>query len=66
MFMDIAMDLLRNVFAKIEIWVSEPSVNFSETGAQTSSLIVKTYTEDKKSFFSILHQPMSEMMNNDY
>ena len=55
---DSAMHLLREVFTKIEVRVTEPTATFSETVIQTSKTFASSNTPNKLNRLSLVTQPL--------
>jgi len=60
LYMDCLMHDLRNVYANIEIKVSDPIVTFRETVGETSSLKCTATTTNNRNKFSMIAEPLDE------
>jgi len=65
LYFDCLMNDLRDIYADIEIKISDPLVTFSETIIETSSLMCYTSTPNKRGKLSIICEPLEKGLNED-
>jgi len=58
LYLDCAMHDLRNMYAGVEVKVSDPVVSFSETIFETSTIITYAETANKKNKLSLIAEPL--------
>lgn len=65
MYMDCVLHDLREIFAKVEIKVSDPSTIFSETCLETSALLCTARSQNGANKITVIAEPLEEQIIQD-
>eukprot|EP00924_Labyrinthula_sp_SR-Ha-C_P002490 snap_masked-scaffold_16-processed-gene-6.82-mRNA-1 protein AED:0.04 eAED:0.07 QI:0/0/0/1/1/1/2/0/1007 len=66
LFLDTVLKDLREIFAQVEVKVSDPSVSFRETVGESSSVRNIISTANKKNNLGIISEPLDSSFINDF